>query len=603
MTKKNILQLAILLIIAAVFIIHAFSLSFTQDDSYISYRYVKNFLNGNGLVFNPGEYVEGYTNFLFVILMAFFGALGINFIFISKLIGIGSGLAIILLAFFWSRPLFEEKPFQYLAYFPPLALAANPAFCYWATSGMETTLFAAFVAYGLFFASERNNLFVLSMALATLTRPDGGLIFALIIAYLLFSRTCSLKESLRHLAIFALLIIPQLIFRFYYYHDLLPNSFYAKTGAAIEYLQGGIRYLWLFMKMYGLGGLILIIPLIAYKSLSGTFRLMLIVVVVYIVYIIAVGGDVLHEHRFFIPLLLPLYLCFAAAIGELSGKLWPKKESLIRFAAIIIIAFSALTTYLFPREEMKISRDAMNGLVRQMRLIAETLNNKLGHEYIIACTTIGAISYFGNSIVIDMIGLTDWTIAHQPQDEIPGIVSDWKERQYNVPYLMKRQPDFILFSTGLKPTAPAERVLFLSSKFRQGYYPVMELSPRFTIYKLKSDVPAEDAYTGDPTFINLYVGAANFYTHKIYDSAYILAARSDSLAPKDFYSAATLMGDISMAQQKYLEAFNNMQRAYDLSGGYAIEAADKLSRLHQAAGNDERAQFFRHVVDTKNQLK
>jgi len=34
------------------------------DDAYISFRYVRNFVEGRGLVFNPGERVEGYTNFL-----------------------------------------------------------------------------------------------------------------------------------------------------------------------------------------------------------------------------------------------------------------------------------------------------------------------------------------------------------------------------------------------------------------------------------------------------------------------------------------------------------------------------------------------------------
>src|SRR5688500_13130256 len=34
------------------------------DDAYISYRYAHNLLAGLGLVFNAGERVEGYTNFL-----------------------------------------------------------------------------------------------------------------------------------------------------------------------------------------------------------------------------------------------------------------------------------------------------------------------------------------------------------------------------------------------------------------------------------------------------------------------------------------------------------------------------------------------------------
>ena len=32
------------------------------DDAFISLRYVRNLLEGKGLVFNPREYVEGITN-------------------------------------------------------------------------------------------------------------------------------------------------------------------------------------------------------------------------------------------------------------------------------------------------------------------------------------------------------------------------------------------------------------------------------------------------------------------------------------------------------------------------------------------------------------
>ena len=40
------------------------------DDAYISFQYAKNWISGHGLVFNPGERVEGYTNFLWVALVA-----------------------------------------------------------------------------------------------------------------------------------------------------------------------------------------------------------------------------------------------------------------------------------------------------------------------------------------------------------------------------------------------------------------------------------------------------------------------------------------------------------------------------------------------------
>ena len=52
---------------------------FLCDDAFISFRYVRNLLEGHGLVFNPGEYVEGYSNFLWVLeLAALWGAVGLR---------------------------------------------------------------------------------------------------------------------------------------------------------------------------------------------------------------------------------------------------------------------------------------------------------------------------------------------------------------------------------------------------------------------------------------------------------------------------------------------------------------------------------------------
>ena len=45
-------------------------LSWVCDDSFISFRYARNLVEGSGLVFNPGERVEGYTNFLWTVALA-----------------------------------------------------------------------------------------------------------------------------------------------------------------------------------------------------------------------------------------------------------------------------------------------------------------------------------------------------------------------------------------------------------------------------------------------------------------------------------------------------------------------------------------------------
>jgi tetratricopeptide (TPR) repeat protein len=167
-------------------------------------------------------------------------------------------------------------------------------------------------------------------------------------------------------------------------------------------------------------------------------------------------------------------------------------------------------------------------LVKKMKLKADIIEQRQiesGKPITIAATTIGALSYFTNANVIDMLGLTDGFISHNPQ-EIPAIsgTSDigWKERKYNADYVLKRKPDHIIFSTGAKPSAYAERALFTKAEFFQKYYPEQILVPEagtsIIIYSRKDKFPDEPQDTLKSTekinytFIDHYVSASSLLT-------------------------------------------------------------------------------------------
>ena len=65
---------------------------FTVDDAYISFRYARNLADGLGLVYNAGERIEGYTNFLWTVLLAGGIELGIDPHVTSKVLGGAAGL-------------------------------------------------------------------------------------------------------------------------------------------------------------------------------------------------------------------------------------------------------------------------------------------------------------------------------------------------------------------------------------------------------------------------------------------------------------------------------------------------------------------------------
>jgi arabinofuranosyltransferase len=495
----------ILVLIIAIFVVHALSLNFTQDDAFISYRYVKNFINGHGLVFNPKERVEGYTNFLWIIILSIFARLGLDMIIVSKVLGVSAGAATLFLSYQISLGIFRKKEW----FFPllaPLLLASNSALAYWSISGLETAFFVMTVLLSVYFYFTNERLMIISSALSSLVRPEGVLVFAILILHKFFFKKDKLKNCLLSILGFILLLLPFLIFKIFYYGNLLPNPFYAKTGFSLEYVKSGLEYFWLFLKHYGLWGALYLAPLVFYKDLPVKGKLVLLMAYIYTLYIIIIGGDVLKAHRFFLPALPFLYILFSFALMKFSFML---KRSVIPM--FVVVAFSFLTFFL-PRNWIRNVRSAEIALGAKMSRYAGGLRQSFGTNFTLAISTIGEISYLTEAQVIDMLGLTDPYIAKHPE-KIPGILSTWKEKKFNTRYLLSRNPDVIMFSTGIKPSAPAERALFLSSQFRENYYPYY--FPRIlgnvlaTVYKKKGEYAKKNEIFPDARFVNLYNEAIN----------------------------------------------------------------------------------------------
>jgi hypothetical protein len=130
-----------LLAIIGIFIAHAWYLWCPAEDAFISLRFAQNLAAGHGFTWNVGAPpVEGYTNFLWVVLCAGAIKLGLNALFFAQVIGLASGIGLILLTYRAGRELLGWP--EPVALVPALLLACAGPLATWATSGMEMTLFA-----------------------------------------------------------------------------------------------------------------------------------------------------------------------------------------------------------------------------------------------------------------------------------------------------------------------------------------------------------------------------------------------------------------------------------------------------------------------------
>jgi tetratricopeptide (TPR) repeat protein len=444
---------------------------------------VRNFLDGNGLVFNLGEHVEGYTNFLWTMLLAIPGLIGLDLVTVSHVLGVVAGLAGLGLLYLLSRQLSGTAgPFGINLVAIALTVS-NGAVAYWSISGMETALFMALLlAAVLAYCREYRRRFVLTpvlLVLLSLTRPEGMLVFGLTVLHFAASAwlpgQASLRERVRPLLqLIVIYALPMLVFlgwRMLYYGYPFPNTYYAKAGVSAEYLQAGMDYFLFFIRTYLLGGLLLAAPVLVlfWRRRSPEILYVVTITLGYTVYIIAVGGDVLHAFRFFVPLLPLFYLLIQESTRELLALLrraqgWKHVVPLAVAGALAFYSYSGPHSYI--QEKWMLER----GLVSKMTATGTWLRSVATPTTQVAASTIGALSYYSGVTLIDLLGLTDATIAHLPEP-IEGVESGWKERKYNTSYVLSRQPSWIFFSTGTKPSAFAERALFTRAEFRRHYYP------------------------------------------------------------------------------------------------------------------------------------
>jgi hypothetical protein len=185
MTRRSMVTLVLLAVAVATFVYHArIYWSWTEDDAFISLRYAQNLSRGQGLVFNPGERVEGYSNFSWVLLAAAAMRAGLDPVTMLKVIGLASGVVALLLSFQLARrtvPSTGMTPLVIAFY-----LAISPVLVQHSVAGLETSFFAMLLVASVLVASapvtglRRVGLVVL-LLLLSVTRPEGPLMAVVIL--------------------------------------------------------------------------------------------------------------------------------------------------------------------------------------------------------------------------------------------------------------------------------------------------------------------------------------------------------------------------------------------------------------------------------------
>ena len=120
---------------------------FVHDDTFISLRYARNLAEHGELVWNLGERVEGYTNFLHVVASAGLIRLGLDPVIAAQLLNVGAAVLLLAAAAWAARLVAPEHAIARAA--AVATLGATPAVAVWTLGGLEAVTVAALLALGM----------------------------------------------------------------------------------------------------------------------------------------------------------------------------------------------------------------------------------------------------------------------------------------------------------------------------------------------------------------------------------------------------------------------------------------------------------------------
>ncbi len=484
-----IVALLLLAATVAVAIWHVQLLQFFCDDSYISYRYSEHFAAGTGLVYTEGERVEGYTNFLWVVLVGG----GIKAGFGAEATSLVLGLLFLAVTLFATallvRRVTKSWSFGLVAC---LLLVCQGPMILWSSSGLEASCYAAMtllavLAYERWF--DRPAGLALAGALfglSTMVRPDGvvfggaaGLhlvLCGLLVRPLHLGRTVVRGAALA--AGFAAAFGPFVLWRHAYYDDWLPNTFYIKAGSA-QNLRLGVGYLVTWLREYPIAGALTLAGLVATLTLARfreqrrTFAHLALALTLFCAYLAWAGGDYMALYRFLVPL-LPLAMVPAVALLQalFEGGARLRLPAVARAAAGLALlagggyALTRPSLVSVEQKEHPLSK-SMSTIARMKRnsaqweLLGKALHEKFGalpaaQQPLIAVTAAGAIPFFSKLPTLDQSGLCDRHVAKVESDpwllDRPGHMKQATRR-----YMGERKPSLVFWHPQIKPSGMSPR--------------------------------------------------------------------------------------------------------------------------------------------------
>jgi hypothetical protein len=479
MMKRFLAQLAIIAAATAGLLAHARVFDFVCDDAFITLRFSRNLAMYGAPVYNVGDRVEGFTSPLWMVLCALGMKLGLTAESSLRAVSVVSAFALMSATWMlWRR----VEPTRWAGGMFALAgVAVSAPVAAWTLGGLETPLFAALVTASIALgatASIRGTwragaLAGVALALATLTRPEGAALTAIVtFIALLFARKHrgGIKAIAGIVLAYLAIMGPCEAFRIVYYGYPLPNTFYVKTSGSGLFAEG-IRYIRLCLNEMGepltqilIGGLFIPARVLAFDEgrRSDARRAALwmsrVFVLALIPYVASVGGDFLDLYRFLVPMFPLVAVGCAHGATRLVRRWAPGRGRVIAVACVLGITIGphAWRQFVVGKRARQLAdkrRESASvepiGWTRQYAQRWSATGRwihahaKPGDWMVTGAA--GAMPFYAGPEVknLDVLGLCDAWVSHNGKiiGSRPG-----HQREATEEYMLSKRPAFIFFS-------------------------------------------------------------------------------------------------------------------------------------------------------------
>lgn len=442
------------------------------DDAYITLRFSRNLAEGKGPVFNPGERVEGYSNFLWMAVLAAAGGAGAPPEYAMKVLGFASGVAVIALVFAAAR---RETGDPLAAACAALFFGASPYAALWAVDGLETVFYSAILA-ALFHICARGDDRDSPLASAAagcvaaeaaLCRPEGILYAAVALLFEATRRRGGRWRALPAISVFSVIFLSYAAFRYCYFGALVPNTALAKVHFGTGSVSRGLMYLNLFNVQSGYVVLPLAIAGMTNAAASRYTKLLVSFVAAQVVFLTVSGGDFMYAYRFVVPAMPFLgLLCVnsAAAAARRLGR--PPAAAAMMISVCALVFFSQYSS------------------LPHKRIAADNLTWRAGAHFE-AADYLSKAAAPGESVMLSEAGIIPYILKGNPVTDYLGLVSDYAKVNRNgdvdLEYLFSQKPAYVVLTSVESGGASAPR-LYQDKKiaafraFGSGYEPVKKIA-------------------------------------------------------------------------------------------------------------------------------